>query len=524
MKKRLLRVDLRRLILSMCLFFVFLALANNLYASYKVQREILLHNTLEVNHVYALKLAQITDSYIISSKKILEAASQEIAKKEHNRSAIQAELERVTRMTRSFNSLFFTNASGNVLAALPVADRLAGTNLRSSHSLEALKLRRPLISSPFLAPANRWLILISQPVFNADGSYGGFIGGTVYLHSTNALQTLLGEHFYRDGSYIYVVDENGLLIYHPDKKRIGTSNLNNPAVQKVVHGQNGSMRLSNTSQVDMLAGFAPVPASGWGIVVQRPAEAATARLTDLFLRTLYYALPITLLSLLGIWWLATLISRPLQELAKVASHLDDRPSFNRIHLIKGWYVEVALIRRALITGYSAVNTRMSNLHRQTETDPLTSLINRRGLESALALFKQEEQPLAAVMFDIDHFKRVNDAHGHAIGDQALVAVATIARATARENDVVARLGGEEFVVLLPGATLDSAVTFAERLRQEISQADILPNSQITVSLGVALYPLHTQNLDAILPLGDAALYQAKKDGRNCVRVAGQPND
>jgi diguanylate cyclase (GGDEF)-like protein len=272
----------------------------------------------------------------------------------------------------------------------------------------------------------------------------------------------------------------------------------------------------------MLAGYAPVSATGWGIVVQRPALAATAPLNDLFLRTLYYSLPITLLSLLGIWWLATLISRPLRELADVAVHLDDRPSFDRIHLINGWYVEVALIRKALLTGYSAVTTRMSSLHRQTETDPLTSLINRRGLESALALLKQEGRPLAAIMFDIDHFKKINDTHGHIAGDQALVTVASIAKTTARDTDLVARMGGEEFVVLLPNATLDSAVVFAERLREDIHQADIPPNGRITVSLGVALYPLHTQDLDALLPLADTALYQAKTAGRNCVRVAGQP--
>lgn len=521
MKEKLFRIDLRRLILWMCLFFVFLALANNLYASYKVQREILLHNTLEANHVYALKLAQITNAYIESSKRVLEAASHEIGKTGRDSAAAQDELGRVARMTHNFNSLFFTNASGRVMAALPLADKLAGTNVQSRYSLEALKLRQPLISRPFLAPADRWLILVSQPVFQPNGAYAGFIGGTIYLHSPNALQRVLGEHYYRDGSYIYVVDRDGLLIYHPDKKRIGTSNLNNPAVQQVVHGRSGAIRLSNTRQIDMLAGYAPVAATGWGIVVQRPTQAATAALYDLFWRTLYYSLPITLLSLLAIWWLATLISRPLRELAEVAVHLDDRPSFDRIHLINGWYIEVSLIRKALLTGYSAVSTRMSRLHRQAETDPLTSLTNRRGLESALAALKQAGNPLAAVMFDIDHFKAINDTHGHVAGDEALVTVASIARKTARESDVVARMGGEEFVVLMPGSALDSALAFAERLREEIGRARITQDGQVTVSLGVALYPLHTQDIDTLLPLADTALYQAKNAGRNCVRVAGR---
>lgn len=524
MKNRLFRVDLRRLILCMCLFFVFLALVNNLYASYKVQREVLLHNTLEVNHVYAQKLAQVANSYITSSKRILETVSFDISKKEHDSRAIQQDLARIARMTRSFNSLFFSDASGRVLAALPTADKLAGTTLRSGASLDALKLRHPTISPPFKAPSGRWLVQLSHPVFQDDGSYAGFVAGTIYLHSPNALQTVLGEHFYSDGSYIYVVDQNGLLIYHPVKRRLGTSNLNNLAVQRVVRGEHGTMRLTNTGQIDMLAGYAPIPATGWGIVVQRPAQAAMASLDDLFWRTLYYSLPITLLSLLGIWWLATLISRPLRQLADVAAQLDDRPSFNRIHLIKGWYVEVALIRKALLAGLSAVTTRMSHLHRQTETDPLTSLINRRGLESALAALKQEGLPVAAVMFDIDHFKLINDTYGHIAGDEALVTVANIARTTARETDVIARMGGEEFVVLLPNATQESALAFAERLRQGIAEAQISQSGPVTVSLGVALYPEHTKDLDSLLPMADTALYQAKKAGRNCIQVANRPDE
>lgn len=503
----------------MCLFFVSLALANNLYASYKVQREILLHSTLEVNHVYAQKLAQVTNTYIRSSKRTLEAAGLEISKKGRNSAAIQDELARVARMTNSFNSLFFSDALGHVIAALPAADKLAGTTLRSGPSLEALKLRQPLVSVPFRAPSDRWLMLLSHPIFHADGTYAGFIGGTIYLHASNALQTLLSEHYYSDGSYIYVVDQHGLLIYHPAKRYIGTSVLDNPAVQQIMRGKHGTLQLRDANNVEMLAGYAPVQATGWGVIVQRPIEATTAPLSTLFLRTLYYSLPITLLSLLGIWWLATLISRPLRELAEVAAHLDNRLNFNRIHLINGWYVEAALIRKALLTGFSAVTTRMSSLHRQTETDPLTNLINRRGLQSALAQLKREDRPLAIVMFDIDHFKTINDTYGHIAGDEALTAIASVTRAATRETDVVARMGGEEFVVLLPDATLDSAVAFAERLRQSIGQANISPNGPTTVSLGVALYPLHTQDLDALLPLADAALYQAKKAGRNRVRVA-----
>jgi len=519
MKIKLFRVDLRRLILWMCLFFVMLALANNLFASYQVQREILLNNSLSANHAYAQKLAHITNAYIKSAMGMLEATAWEIGAKPHGPTALQEELSRTARMTRNFNSIFYSDATGHVLAALPAADKLAGTTLISTPSLEALAVQTRQISAPFLAPSNRWLILLSHPVYNRDGSYAGFVGGTIYLHASNALQNLLGDHYNDDGSYVSVVDQHGLFIYHPIKQRIGTPAQGNLAVLAALRGENGAMLLTDAGHNDRLAGYAPIPETGWAIVVQRPVTAATSKLYSLFWRTLYYSLPITLLSLLGIWWLAKLIARPLRDLAEVASHLDDRGNFNRIHFIRGWYLEAALIRQALLTSFSAVATRIRHLHRETETDPLTTLTNRRGLKSAMAGLKEEGLPLAAVMLDIDHFKNVNDSFGHAAGDETLQAVASLALATARESDIVARLGGEEFVVLLPDASLESAMAFAERLRQNVEQARVMPNMEITVSLGIAHCPTHTQDMNSLLLLADMALYEAKKAGRNCVRVA-----
>ncbi|TAM01888.1 MAG: GGDEF domain-containing protein, partial [Pusillimonas sp.] len=140
MNKRLFRIDLRRLILWMCLFFVLLALANSLFASYQVQRETLLQNTLSVNRVYAQKLAQITDSYIHQSRRALNATATEIKAGANNLETFQNELEHTARITPRFNSLFYSNASGLVLAAIPASDRLKGTTLVSRPSLEALSI------------------------------------------------------------------------------------------------------------------------------------------------------------------------------------------------------------------------------------------------------------------------------------------------------------------------------------------------------------------------------------------------
>jgi len=516
MKRSFLRVDLQRLILWMCLSFVLLALANSLYASYKVQREILLHNTLELNRVYANKLAQVTERYLRSSRQMLEAVAMQIANNGAHTPSDQEELTRLIRMTENFNSLLIANADGVITATEPRDLGLRGKPLQSPVSLSMLQSRQGGITAPFLAPSGRWIIMISHPIFMADGSYGGFVSGTIYLHAANALQTTLGRHHYKDGSSLYVVDQTGRYIYHPSSEYIGKANPDRPLVQALQRGEEGARRTKSRADIDMLAGFAPVPSTGWGIVAQRPTDSAMSRLDDLFWRSFYYSLPITLVCLLAIWWLARLIARPLRELAHVAANLDNRANFERIKFIKGWYLEASLIRAALLAGFSAVALRMRKLSQENATDPLTALTNRRGLQAAFADLQQSGGSASVVLFDIDHFKAVNDTYGHARGDEVLKSLALITLAQARKEDIVARIGGEEFVVLLPGATPEAAMLFAERLRLNIALTDFERVGGITVSVGVAHYPSQGDSLDAVLEHADAALYQAKRTGRNRV--------
>lgn len=157
------------------------------------------------------------------------------------------------------------------------------------------------------------------------------------------------------------------------------------------------------------------------------------------------------------------------------------------------------------------------------TDPLTGLANRRRaitqLEKCVRRSQQDGRPMALISFDIDHFKRVNDTRGHQIGDDVLMRISDIARAQARASDLIGRMGGEEFVWLLPGAGADEVKAAAERLRHAIEQESSeggLP--QVTASIG---YSLWREGDDAATLLGrvDKALYEAKEAGRNQVQQA-----
>ena len=132
-------------------------------------------------------------------------------------------------------------------------------------------------------------------------------------------------------------------------------------------------------------------------------------------------------------------------------------------------------------------------------------------------FQRYQRPLAMLAIDIDHFKSVNDRYGHAVGDEAIVAVATACQQGRRASDVVGRFGGEEFVMLLPETDLAQAMVVAERLREAVA-AHVLHvhkvQFKLTISVGVAQAILSMSGIDVLLRAADQALYQAKAEGRN----------
>ena len=162
---------------------------------------------------------------------------------------------------------------------------------------------------------------------------------------------------------------------------------------------------------------------------------------------------------------------------------------------------------------------MRQLADEARIDPLTGLLNRRGLAERLVIERarayRSGASIAVVSFDLDHFKRVNDAHGHEAGDRVLAWFAACIRDQARGVDACARVGGEEFVAVLPGADLDAGVAFAERVRASMA-ATPGAIARITASAGVAA--AQTADAEALFARADEALYAAKRSGRDRVCV------
>lgn len=513
------RLDLRRLILLLAVCSALIMLANSFHASYRVQRQLLIDNAQETNHVYALKLAESTGDFLQSTQQQLGYSAGLLAEHFDNQSVLQAEAQRLRLQTDSFNSVLIADAQGWVRATSHDILQIKGQQLKSSGALQALRERRPLISRPYTSPTGNLLVFISHPIVTGSGRYLGYVGGTIYLKQKSILNNLLDENYHRDGSYLYVVDQGRLLLYHPDPSRIGTVVGKNAAIDAVLRGENGSQRIRNSRGEDMLAGYAALPATGWGVIVQRPAAATLKPLDSLMLGVLRNTLPIAILTLLCVWWLARLISRPLWMLAREAHEMNAPEASDRIQHIHSWYFEASQIKRAMLVGIGLLQQKIGKLNLDVQTDPMTGLHNRRGLALALETWQAEMRPFAVVALDIDYFKRINDSFGHAIGDQVIQLLAQLMRSGSREADVLCRSGGEKFLMLLPDASPAAALKIAERLRQRVEQADMPGVGHITISLGVAHWPLDASAVEQALKIADAALYKAKQGGRNRVVVA-----
>lgn len=179
------------------------------------------------------------------------------------------------------------------------------------------------------------------------------------------------------------------------------------------------------------------------------------------------------------------------------------------------------------TELEKLRRELESARREAATDPLTGLLNRKGLERAIEHAIAEHQskapPVCLLMVDIDHFKKINDRYGHLLGDKVLRLVATTLRQSIKGRDTAARYGGEEFSVLLPDTPLQGAKTLAEQIRIAIATGRILrmdnrqPIGQITVSIGLSTH--HPGETPAqLLHRADEALYQSKNAGRNRVTV------
>ncbi len=402
--------------------------------------------------------------------------------------------------------------------------------------------------SPFNAKPT---IIMGMPVFDSRDKLMGVLLAELRVSLIEKLRTQI--KFGKRG-HSAIVDQNGRVIAHPNPDwMVEMKDLSSwPVVQAMMAGKQGVTEFySSFIKKDMVAGYAAVPGTGWGIMVPQPKGEVAAQVNEfMYSNYLWGGLGLIAAIIIGVL-ISCWITRPINRLATASQQLLDNdlsgdiayPSdyeprearqlgFAMKSLVRGLQRskdEVAELNRNLQHRVNDATKRLrvanNKLQETVKSDFLTSLVNRRYFEMDLSdvlLHKKEDlDHVSILLFDIDNFKAINDKYGHAAGDEVLTQVARKVEQFMRSGDVVARYAGDEFVLRLC-CDRRVAMSRANQIRQAIEDLHILWRNtylQVTVSIGVYSEIL-SDELDVrnILHKVDIAMYEAKKRGRNCVKT------
>jgi diguanylate cyclase (GGDEF)-like protein len=282
---------------------------------------------------------------------------------------------------------------------------------------------------------------------------------------------------------------------------------------------------------------------GWIVIARRPTSVAYASANDLVLTILGSGVLLAALGIGAAAWIAGRVVGPIRALAAEADRIGRDPGAVTLPHMGGSpeITQLSTALRSLLRRIDVSQQEVATVERRSEEerrqltesidalkdladhDPLTGLPNRRGIErfstELMSDYQRNGRVFAAFVIDIDHFKSVNDTHGHAAGDAVIQRVGQLVDSTLRPSDRTARFGGEEFVSFLRDAPLVRAGEVAERIRAAVEGAGVMHTDdvvRVTVSIGVTVVSPGDRDLQDVIERADAALYEAKSSGRNRV--------
>ncbi|NOV03885.1 sensor domain-containing diguanylate cyclase [Paenibacillus planticolens] len=515
------KISLATLLTGLVCLSVLLTVSILLVASYQSKKRSLIDTTLTLNFSSASKMSQTINSLFKSMRSSLQYSSSIFSNvNAMNPDEVYASLELMRHSSNYFNSISIVDETGLVRNVSPSSIGTAGKYITTEAAKAALASQKPYLSKPYIAAStNRLIVFMSEPLFDKEGIYRGFIGGTLYLQEYNILNMIFGSNpTDKVGSYFYIVGSDGHLLFHRDTTRLGENISANQVVSKLIQGQSGYEQMVNLHGESLLAGYVKVPENGWGVVVVSPISVVYEQLIrHIKSMLLYMMLPFSIFMLIVIG-LARRLARPFISLADLVGKIGRE----HVDLPEGkqhWNREVDLLSTAVRYALTAIKKQTDQLTLDAMTDPLTGLTNRRTLEAIMHKWIEEGTSFSVIIMDLDRFKSINDTYGHQAGDEVLKHFAKIVTSTVRPSDVCCRFGGEEFIALIPQANAEEAYLVAERIRITLQNRDNPVGKPITVSQGIAHYSSHSDSAEELIHLADQALYKAKESGRNRTIIA-----
>lgn len=376
------------------------------------------------------------------------------------------------------------------------------------------------------------LVVISTPVTTATGEFRGVVFVPFEL---TTLDKFLDSAPVGQGGSLYLADATGHILApsrtvaeqkkHPDLARWPAATPAPP--------QEGTVQVTGTGDRALVVATVPLIEGRWFLVQQRPISTILSTYyRQLGLMGCSALISILLASPLLIR-LARTLERPLERLLIFSKQLLANQGKAALpdYPVEAMPAEMRALHDTFCEMAREMRKQLEAAEQRSTQDPLTGLYNRRflfdGGTKLLEAAARSQRPCSCLMVDVDHFKKVNDSFGHAVGDRVLAHVAGIILACARKSDLVSRYGGEEFAVILTGADGGQGATVAERVRQTLAERPCLIQGRplpVTVSIGVSEVRCKVEfgsgRLDDLLARADRAMYAAKEAGRDRVVVDG----
>lgn len=466
------------------------------------------------------------------------------------------ELERLQRSRTHYAWIGVTDAGGTVRAATGgllvgrnVAERpwfqaaLQGSFVGDPHAAKLLASLLPARAA--LGPLR--LIDFAAPLQDAEGRTIGTLGvHGDWAWARDVIAALRSERKRDAGVRVFILDRAGQVIHHPDGPDASVTlppGEGLPTVPRLQRWSDGESYLSAAAALPARRADLDL---GWTVLVRQPAHEALGTVVAAQHAVWAAGSVAVVMGMLLAWLLLGRFGRPLVDIAQVARRIEagalDTPIPVTTHSRELEQLSTALRsmteklvgrERDLIAANEGLELRVAErtealatanaaLARLAHHDALTGLPNRRAaderLNAELARQRRYGGEMALLLVDVDHFKRINDGHGHAVGDAVLRDVALRLQASVRESDFCARFGGEEFVVLLTETDEGGARLVAEKLRAAVAAPMSGPVATVTASFGLAV-SARGEEAGSLLERADEALYRAKVHGRNRVELA-----
>lgn len=471
--------------------------------------------------------AAYVDADLDSKKTLLMAIGEDLALADYSAPlAIQHFLEAHASLRGEFFNVIALDAQGRLVANLNDRRAIGTANFsKRDYFIDTTRSREGVISAPFKSALSQQpVVVVTEPVSDRSGKLLFVIVGVIDLQRPRFFGQLdalkLGE-----SGYLFMLTKQGTIVHHPDKERI-LMNVKDeaggavPSTLAAMNGFEGWLEGKSRRGLNSLITYKQLRQTDWIVGAVYPVDEAFAALIEMRRNALLGSAVVAIAAGL-IGWLAILrLLRPLGALRKHVANISDGSANIEVFNVdrKDEFGELSRAFFALSRERRDAENRLVKL---TCTDSLTGIHNRRMFEevfeTAIARARRNRQQIALAYLDIDHFKTINDTYGHGVGDLVLVEYASRLKAAVRSTDTVARLAGDEFVVVFENLAGDAeAAVLANKILGSIQPEFIVGELALTIttSIGVALNANGSARMAEFMESSDHALYEAKSAGRN----------